>query len=107
MGLAAGDVGPDSDALAAADAAALAGGEADANADADADPLGTGVVLGVGLGDGKSELGMFANERAKISTKMTITITTQILPRLSVRGGSEPRYPADGTAGARSGAGRR
>lgn len=55
--------------------------------------LGPGDTLGIGtgVGDGKSELGMFANERAKISTKMTITIATQVRARLSFRGGSEPR----------------
>lgn len=60
---------------------------------APADPLGTGVMLGVGLGvgEGKSELGMFANDRANISTKMAITIRTQMRARLSFRGGSEPR----------------
>lgn len=87
--------------------------EGDADADeapeAEADPLGAGVVLGVGLGvgDGKIELGMFANERAKISTKMMTTIITQIFARLSVRGGSEPRYPADGPSEPRSDAERR
>ncbi len=59
--------------------------------DAEGEPLGTGVTIGVGLGDGKIVLGTFANERANISTNMTKTITTQMRPRLSLRGGSEPR----------------
>jgi hypothetical protein len=82
---------------------------ADAEAEADADPLCSGVAIGVGLGlgVGKMELGILANERAKMSTKMTITTTTQILARLSVRGGSEPRYPAEDESGPRSGAERR
>ncbi len=73
-------------------------GEADGEPEADADPLGTGVAVGVGigLGVGKSELGILTKESAKISTKRTITIATQILARLSVRGGSEPRYPGVG-----------
>ena len=45
----------------------------------------------MGVGDGKSELGMFANVRANISTKMTNTMTTQVRARLSLRGGSDPR----------------
>lgn len=67
--------------------------EAAAVADADAEPLGDGVAIGVGdgLGDGKMVLGTFKNESAKISTKMTITIATQIRAMLSLRGGSEPR----------------
>jgi hypothetical protein len=51
------------------------------------------VVLGIGmgLGDGKRLLGKPAKERAKISTKMTITPITHGRARLSVRGGSAPR----------------
>jgi hypothetical protein len=62
-------------------------------ADADAEPPGDEVAsgVGVGLGDGKRVLGTFANESAKMSTKMTITIVTQIRAMLSLRGGSEPR----------------
>lgn len=84
--------------LAVGDAAAADEEDAVAEADADEDdePLGTGVTIGVGLGEGKIVLATFANERAKMSTKMTKTITTQIRARLSLRGGSEPRYPADG-----------
>jgi hypothetical protein len=68
-------------------------GDVAAVADADADPLGDGLAmgLGLGLGDGKMVLGTFRNESAKISTKITITITTQIRAMLSSRGGSEPR----------------
>jgi hypothetical protein len=81
------------DAVAAALAEAATDADADADPDAPADPLGAAVVLGTGMGvgDGKSELGMFANERANISTKRTTTITTQMRARLSFRGGSEPR----------------
>lgn len=84
--------------LAVGDAAAADEEDAVAEADAEEDdePLGTGVTIGVGLGEGKIVLATFANERAKMSTKMTKTITTQIRARLSLRGGSEPRYPADG-----------
>jgi hypothetical protein len=83
----------DPDALAAADPDALAAADPEAPAAADpdalADPLASGAALR--LGDGKSELGRFTNERAKISTKMTSTTTTHARARLSLRGGSEPR----------------
>ena len=80
-------------ALALALALALAPADAAADSDAAADPLGAGVVLGVGMGvgEGTMRLGKPANERAKISTKMTTTSATQIRARLSLRGGSEPR----------------
>ena len=71
------------------DGVALAKPEAEA---AD-EPLGKGVRIGVGLGvgDGKSLVGTFANESAKISTKMMTTTATQIRARLSSRGGKDPR----------------
>lgn len=80
-------------------AGTLDGGEAvglglgEAEADADGEPLGKGVRRGVGLGlgDGKSVVGTFATESAKIRTKRTTTTTTQIFARLSSRGGSDPR----------------
>lgn len=77
----------------AGDAVGAALAEPAADPDAPADPLGAAVMLGTGMGvgDGKSELGMFANVRANISTKMTNTITTQMRAMLSFRGGSEPR----------------
>ncbi len=67
--------------------------DAPAVAEAEAEPLGDEVAIGigVGLGEGKRVLGTFANESAKMSTKMTITIATQIRAMRSVRGGSEPR----------------
>ena len=58
----------------------LAPDDDDAPADPEGDPLGIGVTIGLGLGEGKILLGTFANERAKISTKMTKTITTQMRP---------------------------
>jgi hypothetical protein len=93
----------DPEALTEADA------EEAAEPEADADPLGTGVVLGVGLGlgEGKSFVGTLANESAKMSTKMTTTPITQSCARLSVRGGSAPRYPGAGGSGLRSDAERR
>jgi hypothetical protein len=77
---------------------AVADPDAPADPEADADTLGTGVVIGVGLGlgDGKSLVGTLANERAKMSTKMTTTPITHACARLSVRGGSAPRYPGAG-----------
>jgi hypothetical protein len=74
-----------------------ADGSADALADADAsalpEALGAAEKLGkgLGLGDGKSVVGTFANERAKIRTKMTSTINTHGRASASVRGGSDPR----------------
>jgi len=95
------------DAVAAALAEALAPEDDDAPGDPEADPLGTGVTIGDGLGDGKILLGTFANERAKIRTKRMKTIATQVRPRLSLRGGNEPRYPADGASEPRTCEGRR
>lgn len=68
-------------------------GDAVAEPEADAELLGVRLVIGDGdgLGDGKMVLGTFRNESAKISTKITITITTQIRAMRSSRGGSEPR----------------
>jgi hypothetical protein len=79
---------------------AAADPDALADPEADADTLGTGVVIGVGLGlgDGKSFVGTLANERAKMRTKMTRTAITHGRARLSVRGGSEPRYPGAGVS---------
>ena len=92
----------EADADADADADELAEATADAlpEPDALADPLGAGVTLGVGLGlgVGKMLLGIRANDRAKISTKMTTTAITHSRARLSVRGGSAPRYPGAGAS---------
>ncbi len=63
--------------------------------------------VGMGLGVGKTLLGKPANERAKISTKMMSTMATQARASLSLRGGSDPRYPVAGASEPRSGAGRR
>jgi hypothetical protein len=74
-----------------------ADGSADALADADAsalpDALGAAEKLGrgLGLGDGKSVVGTFANESAKMRMKTTTTISTHPLARVSERGGSAPR----------------
>jgi hypothetical protein len=96
---------------AAADGVAVAAADelGDPEPDGDVEPLGAAVAIGVGvgLGDGKRVLGTFAKERAKISTKMAITIVTQSCASLSLRGGREPRYPADGVSVPRSGAERR
>jgi hypothetical protein len=109
------DADADAEALAEPDAAAepLAEASADADADADgdpdSDPLGTGVVLGVGtgVGEGTMLLGKPANESAKISTKITNTSATQTRARLSLRGGSAPRYPGVDVSAPRSAPGRR
>ena len=65
----------------------------DPDAEAAADPLGSGVLLasGTGLGDGKIALGTFANERTKMSTKMTVAPITHARARLSDWGGRAPR----------------
>lgn len=95
MGLAATDGDPEREADGASDADPEAVPEADASGEPDAlpDPLGATDALGRGiaLGVGKMLLGMLANERAKISTKMTKTTITQGRARLSVRGGRAPR----------------
>jgi hypothetical protein len=43
------------------------------------------------VGDGKRVVGTFANERAKIRTTITSTITTHGRASESLRGGSAPR----------------
>jgi hypothetical protein len=72
---------------------------ADAEADAPADPLGAAEKLGngLGVGDGNSVVGTLARERAKIRMKMTRTTRTHGRASVSLRGGSAPRYPADGS----------
>jgi hypothetical protein len=74
-----------------------ADGEPDALMDGEVlgepDALGSAEKLGsgAGVGDGKSVVGTFANESAKMRMKMTTTISTHGRARVSPRGGSAPR----------------
>ena len=56
-------------------------------AEAEGATLGTGL----GLGEGNRVVGTFANDRAKIRTTITSTITTHGRASVSLRGGSAPR----------------
>jgi hypothetical protein len=83
-----------------AEAGALADAPADpvAEAAADAEPLadalaeaeGATLGRGAGVGEGKSVVGTFASESAKIRMKITNTITTHGLASESERGGRAP-----------------
>jgi hypothetical protein len=72
-----------------ADALAEADTEAEALPDAlaEAEAIGSGL----GVGDGKSVVGTFARERAKIRTTIARTMTTHGRASESLRGGSAPR----------------
>ena len=93
----------DGDPAAVAEADAAAEPDADPLDDAEPDPLGAALGLAIGVGvSGKIVLGTLARARAKISTKMTTTTITQGLARLSLRGGSVPRYPGAGASSPRA-----
>jgi hypothetical protein len=68
-------------------------GTAEALPDAAALGAAEALAKGSGVGDGKRVLGTFAKARANIRKTMTSTITTHGRARLSLRGGSAPRYP--------------